>query len=162
MSTKKAKQSDDSGRRIVATNRKARHDYHILEVYQAGIALLGTEVKSLRAGHVSLVDSYADIQEGELYLLNCHINPYTHGTAWNHNPMRRKKLLLHRREIDKLAGKIQQRGFTLIPLSVYFERGRAKVDIALAKGKKLYDKREDMKRRDQERDIGRAMADRGR
>ena len=146
----------------MATNRKARHDYHILEVYQAGIALLGTEVKSLRAGHVSLVDSYADIQEGELYLLNCHISPYTHGTAWNHNPMRRKKLLLHRREIDKLAGKIQQRGFTLIPLSVYFERGRAKVDIALAKGKKLYDKREDMKRRDQERDIGRAMADRGR
>ena len=156
----KKKQPSDPNRKLVATNRKARHNYHILDVYQAGLVLLGTEVKSLRAGHVSLVDAYGDILNGEMYLVHCHIHTYTHGTAWNHDPLRPKKLLLHRREIDKLAGKVQQRGFTLVPLSIYFEKGRAKVDLALARGKKEYDKREDLKRRDQDREIERAISKR--
>ena len=157
---KKKAHSSDPNRKVVVTNRKARHNYHILEIHQAGIVLQGTEVKSLRAGHVNLVDAYADILDGEMYMLKCHITPYTHGTVWNHDPVRPRKLLLHRREIDKLSGKIQQRGFTLIPLSIYFEKGLAKVDLAMARGKKMYDKREDLKRRDQDRDVERAMSGR--
>ncbi|MFH1740298.1 MAG: SsrA-binding protein SmpB [bacterium] len=157
---KNEKTSEHPNRKVVATNRKARHNYHILDVHQVGLVLVGTEVKSLRAGHASLVDAYADILNGEMYLINCHINAYTHGTAWNHNPLRPRKLLLHRREIDKLAGKVQQRGFTLIPLSIYFEKGLAKIDLALARGKKQYDKREDLKRRDQDREIERALSKR--
>ena len=157
---KKKQRGTEDGRKTVATNRRARYNYHILDVYQAGLVLQGTEVKSLRAGHASLVDAYADVVNGEMYLLNCHIAAYSHGTAWNHNPTRRRKLLLHRREINKLAGRIQQRGFTVVPLSIYFDRGRAKVDLALARGKRQYDKREDMKRRDLDREIEQAMSKR--
>jgi SsrA-binding protein len=158
---KKTKEPENKpDRRIVATNRRARHNYYILDVYQAGLVLEGTEVKSLRAGHASLVDAYADVMESEMYLLNCHITAYSHGTAWNHNPTRPRKLLLRRREINKLAGRIQQRGFTVIPLSIYFERGIAKVDLALARGKKQYDKREDIKRRDLDREAEQAMSKR--
>lgn len=160
MSKKEKKRESEDARKTVARNRRARHNYHIMDVYQAGLVLQGTEVKSLRAGHASLVDAYADVVNGEMYLLNCHIAAYSHGTAWNHNPTRPRKVLLHRREINKLAGRIQQRGFTLIPLSIYFERGRAKVDLALARGKKQYDKRQEMKRRDLDREMERAISTR--
>jgi len=160
MTRQRKKPASEDGRKTVATNRRARHNYHILNVYQAGLVLQGTEVKSLRAGHASLVDAYADVVNGEMYLLNCHIAAYSHGTAWNHNPTRPRKLLLRRREISKLAGQIQQRGFTLIPLSIYFERGIAKVDLALARGKKQYDKREEMRRRDLDREMERAASGR--
>jgi SsrA-binding protein len=158
MGKKDKNRPTEDGRKTVATNRRARHNYHILDVYQAGLVLVGTEVKSLRAGQVSLVDAYADVLNGEMYLLNCHIPVYSHGTAWNHNPTRPRKVLLHRREIDKLAGRIQQRGFTLVPLSIYFQGGVAKVDLGLARGKKQYDKREEIKRRDLDREMERAAS----
>jgi len=157
---KKQKITMQGDRKVVATNRKARHNYHILDVYQGGLALQGTEVKSLRAGQVSLADAYADVRGDEIYLVKCHISPYTHGASWNHDPLRPRKILLHRREINKLIGRITERGFTLIPLSIYFERGLAKVDLALARGKRQYDKRETMKRRDLDREIERATSGR--
>ncbi|MEE9205066.1 MAG: SsrA-binding protein SmpB [Nitrospirales bacterium] len=143
---------------VVATNRKAFHDYAIQEKLEAGIVLKGTEVKSLREGRVNLRDSYASVDHGEVVLHHCHISPYSHGNIMNHDPLRPRRLLLHRREISKLLGKTQQQGLTLIPLRIYFSsRGRAKVEIALAKGKKQYDRREAIKAREAGREIERAM-----
>lgn len=149
--------------RTVAENRKARHDYFFDEVMEAGIQLVGTEVKSLRQGHVNLRDSHAVIQHGECFLLNCHISPYTHGNRWNHDPYRTRKLLLHRRQIAELTGKVKQQGYTLVPIRVYFnERGHAKVELALARGKKQYDKRASEAAKDAARRIDRALKDRRR
>ncbi|NPA38849.1 MAG: SsrA-binding protein SmpB [Thermodesulfobacteria bacterium] len=143
--------------KIVCTNKKAYHLYHIEETYEAGIQLLGCEVKSLRMGRANLKDSFARIVDGEVYLYNFHISPYPHSReAQNIDPTRTRKLLLKKSEIKRLAGKVQQKGYTLIPLKVYFnDRGWAKVELALAKGKKIYDRREDIKRRDIEREMGR-------
>jgi SsrA-binding protein len=141
----------------VAENRKARYDYEILETVEAGIALTGTEVKSLRHGLVNLRDSHALIQRGECFLLNCHIAPYEHGNRWNHEPTRTRKLLLHRREIRGLLQKVRQQGYTLVPLRIYFnERGRAKVLLGLGRGKKKYDKREAIAEREAARRVERA------
>ncbi|MCD6463876.1 MAG: SsrA-binding protein SmpB [Thermotogae bacterium] len=138
--------------KVVATNRKAYHDYHIVETFEAGIELKGTEVKALREGRVNLKDSFCKVVEGELYLINCHISPYRHGSYFNHDPERPRKLLMHKKEIVRLGSKVAQEGYTLIPLRIYFNnRGWAKVEIALAKGKKKYDKREDIIRREQEK-----------
>ncbi len=144
--------------KVVATNRKAFHDYAIQEKLEAGIVLKGTEVKSLREGRVNLRDSYASVDHGEVVLHHCHISPYSHGNIMNHDPLRPRRLLLHRREISKLLGKTQQKGLTLIPLRIYFSsRGKAKVEIALAKGKKQYDRREAIKAREAGREVERAM-----
>lgn len=144
--------------KVVATNRKAFHDYAIEEKLEAGIVLKGTEVKSLREGRVNLRDSYASVDHGQVVLHHCHISPYSHGNIMNHDPLRPRKLLLHRREISKLLGKTQQKGLTLIPLRIYFSsRGQAKVEIALAKGKKQYDRREAIKAREAGREVERAM-----
>jgi len=141
----------------VATNRKAFHDYHVVARYEAGIVLSGPEVKSLREGRVNLRDSYASIRDGELFLLHCHISPYSHGNRENPDPVRSRKLLLHKEEIGKLIGKTVEKGLTLVPLRVYFKGGRAKVEIALVKGKKLYDKRETEKRKESEREMAKVM-----
>lgn len=151
----------ERGQSIVATNRKARHDYHIEDVYEAGLVLTGTEVKSLRAGRASLVDGYASIESGEAWLENVHIPEYLQGTWTNHSTRRRRKLLLNRIEIAKLAGKIKESGYTLVPLSIYFKDGRAKVEIALAKGKRDYDKRHALKEAQDKREAARAMATKG-
>lgn len=143
--------------KVVAENRKARHDYFIEETYEAGIALVGTEVKSLRAGKASLRDSYAEVINGEVFLQNMHISPYEKGNRFNHDPKRPRKLLLHKREIRRLLGHTTQKGYTLIPLRIYFRRGKAKIEIAVARGKKLYDKRESIARRDAEREIAREI-----
>src|SRR5690554_4033863 len=127
---------------MIVDNRKARHDYHILETYEAGIALKGTEVKSLRLGKVNIRDSFGQIKDGEVFLHGLHISPYDHGNRFNHDPLRIRKLLLHRREINKLIGKIKEKGFTLVPTKLYWKNGRCKVELALAQGKKLHDKRE--------------------
>jgi len=145
------------GRSVVASNRKARHDYAILDTYEAGLALTGTEVKSLRAGRVSLVDAFAQESGGELWLHGMHIAEYAMGTWTNHPPRRVRKLLLHRGEIDRLVGKLHETGLTLVPLSVYFADGWAKVELGLARGKKAYDKRQDLAKRDADREITRAM-----
>jgi len=138
--------------KVVCTNRKARHDYEIVETYEAGIVLTGTEVKSLREGRANLKDSYAKIKDGEIFLLNAHISPYVYGNVNNHDPERQRKLLMHKREIMRLLGKVKERGYTLVPLSIYFDKNnRAKVELALAKGKSSYDKRESIKRRDEKR-----------
>jgi SsrA-binding protein len=154
-----AKEKDkDKGEKVVATNRKAFHDYHIEDKFEAGIMLRGTEVKSLRASLVNLRDSYASVNQGEVFLHNCHINPYSHGNIMNHEPLRTRKLLLHQKEIIQLIGKTQQKGLTLIPLRIYFTpRGHAKVELALAKGKKQYDRRETIKEREAGREVERAM-----
>jgi SsrA-binding protein len=153
----------DTGEKVVATNRKAFHDYHIEDRLEAGIMLRGTEVKSLRAGLVNLRDSYASVNHGEVFLHNCHINPYSHGNIMNHEPLRTRKLLLHQKEITQLIGKTQQKGLTLIPLRIYFTpRGHAKVELALAKGKKQYDRRETIKEREAGREVERAMKDKRR
>jgi len=138
--------------KIVATNKKAKHDYHIIDSYEAGIVLKGTEVKSIRNGNVNFKDSYAIIKNGEIFLLNMHVSPYNQGNIFNHDPLRNKKLLLNKREIKKLIGKVEEKGMTLVPLRLYFKKGRVKVELALAKGKKVYDKREDITRRDLERE----------
>ena len=143
--------------KVVCQNRKAYHDYHIEDTIEAGISLLGTEVKSLREGKASLKESYVMIKEGEAFLLNCHINPYTHGNRMNHDPLRTRKLLLHRKELNSLAGKATEKGFTLIPLKIYFKDSFAKVEIGLAKGKRLFEKRETIKAREARREIERAM-----
>lgn len=148
--------------KVAAENRKARHDYHIHETYEAGIVLTGTEVKSLRAGKANLKDSYARIDNGELMLHNMHISPYDQGNRFNHEPLRTRKLLMHRYEINKLIGKTQEKGYTLVPLKLYFTRGKAKVEVALATGKKTYDKRQDIAERDAKREIDRAFRDRQR
>jgi SsrA-binding protein len=145
----------ESGQKVIAQNRKARHDYTILDTYEAGVALTGTEVKSLRAGRASLVDGYATIKDGEVWLQGVHIPEYTQGTWTNHAPRRVRKLLLHREEISRLIGKTRESGLTLVPLQMYFRDGKVKVEIALARGKRTYDKRQDLARRDAEREIGR-------
>ena len=144
------------GERIVTVNRKARHDYEILEIFEAGIALVGSEVKSLRAGRANLKDGFARIEKGELFLVNAHISPYEAASRSGHDPERARKLLLHRAEIDKLAGKVNERGLTLVPLKIYFKNGRAKVELGLGRGKKAYDKRESIKRREMLRETDRA------
>jgi SsrA-binding protein len=147
----------EQGRKVVASNRKARHDYAILDTYEAGMALTGTEVKSLRAGRASLVDAFGHENNGEIYLHGMHIPEYTQGTWTNHEPRRVRKLLLKKVEIDKLIGRLREEGLTLVPLQVYFNDGWAKVELGLAKGKKAYDKRQDMATRDAQREISRAL-----
>ncbi len=148
----------NTGIKIISDNRKARYLYEILETYEAGIELVGTEVKSIREGKVNLRDGYALIRNGEAWLSNVHISPYeASGQYFNHEPRRNRKLLLHRQEINKLIGKVEQQGLTLVPLKMYFKRGWVKVSIGLAKGKKLHDKRESIKRRQDQREISRAM-----
>ena len=149
------KSGDRPGVKLICQNRKARHEYEILDTFEAGLVLTGTEVKSLRDGRASLGDAYAKIKDGELWFVNCHISEYLAGNRYNHDPLRQRKLLMHRREIFKLNQKINERGLTLIPLSMYFVRGRAKVELALAKGKRVYDKREDIKKRDEKRALDR-------
>jgi SsrA-binding protein len=152
------KQEKENQHKVVATNRKAYHDYFIEEKLEAGVMLRGTEVKSLRDGRVNLQDSYASVDDGEVFLHHCHISPYSHGNIMNHDPLRARKLLLHRKEINKLIGKTQQKGLTLIPLRIYFSKqGRAKVELALAKGKKQYDRRETIKAREAGREVERAI-----
>lgn len=146
----------EKGRKVVASNRKARHDYAILDTYEAGIALTGTEVKSMRAGRVSLVDAFAQVKDGEIYLYGMHIPEYAQGTWTNHEPRRVRKLLLKKLEITRLVGKVRESGLTLVPLAVYFADGWAKVEIGLARGKRSYDKRQDLAKRDAEREISRA------
>ena len=147
----------EKGRKLIASNRKARHDYTILDTYEAGIALFGTEVKSLRAGRASLVDAFGQEKEGELFLHGLHIPEYDRGTWTNHEPRRNRKLLLKRAELNRLMGKVREGGLTLVPLSMYFSDGWAKVELALARGKRSYDKRQDLARRDADREITRAM-----
>jgi SsrA-binding protein len=141
----------------IAENRKAFHDYHLLETFEAGVALLGTEVKAIREGRVNLRDSFARVENGEVFLYNVNISPYSHRGSADHEPMRRRKLLLHRQEIQKLVGKTVEKGMTLVPVRMYFKDGRVKVAVSLAKGKKEYDKRETIKRREVERETRAAM-----
>ena len=157
MSSQPASSNRQAGKKVIAQNRKARHDYTILDTYEAGIALTGTEVKSLRLGRASLVDGFATIDDGEVYLRNVHIPEYEHGSWTNHEPRRTRKLLLHRGEILRLVGKTKEGGLTLVPLSLYFSQGKVKVEIALARGKKSYDKRQDLARRDADREVTRAL-----
>ncbi|NLX63484.1 MAG: SsrA-binding protein SmpB [Clostridiaceae bacterium] len=145
------------GIKTIVQNRKARHDYFIEETIEAGIELTGTEVKSLRLGKANLRDSYATIKDGEVFVHGLHISPYDMGNRFNHDPLRVKKLLLHRYEINRLSGLIQRKGLTLIPLSLYFKKGKVKVELAIAKGKKLYDKREDIAKKDAMREIDRRL-----
>jgi SsrA-binding protein len=151
----------EKGQKVIAANRKARHDYEILDVYEAGVALVGTEVKSLRLGRASLVDAFATVDDGEVWLRGLHIPEYAMGTWTNHEPRRTRKLLLHKGEIIKLIGKTQESGLSLVPLSMYFKDGKVKVELALARGKRAYDKRQALAKRDAEREIskvaGRAM-----
>ena len=143
------------GEKLICQNKKAWHNYLIEDKYEAGIALLGTEVKSLREGRANLGDSYGKIKNGEVFLVDAHISPYSFGNRLNHDPLRTRKLLLRRKEIRRLIGKVQEKGFTLIPLRLYFSDGKAKVELGLAKGKKLFDKRETLKRKTMERDMER-------
>jgi SsrA-binding protein len=149
--------TSDQGKKIIARNRRARHDYQIQDVVEAGLVLTGTEVKSLRAGRASLTDGFGEITDHEAWLHNVHIPEYDLGTWTNHEPRRTRKLLMHRKEIDKLAAATAERGLTLIPLSLYFSGGKAKVELALARGKRTYDKRQDLARRDAAREVDRAL-----
>lgn len=147
--------------KVISVNRRAWHDYHIDETYEAGIALRGTEVKSVRARKVSLKESYAEVREGEVFIIGLHISPYEAGNQFNHDPKRTRKLLMHKAEIRRLIGKTREKGYTLIPLKIYFnDRGKVKLEIGLARGKRTYDKRQDIAKKDAERDIKRALADR--
>ena len=141
----------------ITVNRKARHEYHILQTFEAGIVLQGTEVKSLRQGKANLSDSYAVVENGEVWLVNAHISEYTQGNIYNHDPLRKRKLLLNKNEIRKLARAVQEKGNTLIPLRLYFVRGKAKVELAIARGKKIFDKRHDIAKRDAERELQRKI-----
>ena len=152
--------STEEGIKIVVQNRKARYDYHALDTWEAGIALLGTEVKSLRNGKANLRESYARVDGNEVYLHNVHIGEYEQGNLNNHEPTRKRKLLLHRQEINRMRGQVEEKGLTLIPLKLYFKRGRAKVEIALAKGKREYDRRQDIAKREANRDLDRALKER--
>lgn len=145
-----------TGRKVVATNRRARHNYEIVDIFEAGLVLRGSEVKSLRAGQVQLKDAYATIRHGELWLENAHIAPYSFAADGGHDPERARKLLLHRREIDRLIGRINEQGLTLVPLLMYFTQGRAKVELALAKGRRTHDKRRKIVEREQQREMERA------
>ena len=148
--------------KIITVNRKARHDYFVEETYECGIALAGTEVKSLRAGAVNLKDSYCSIKDGEMFVVGMHISPYEQGNIFNRDPLRQRKLLMHKREIMKLFGYIKRDGYSLIPLSLYFKGSRVKLELGLCKGKKLHDKRDDAARRDASREMDRAMRERNR
>ncbi|MET8247208.1 SsrA-binding protein SmpB [Streptomyces sp. NPDC005202] len=148
----------EKGRKLIAQNKKARHDYHILDTYEAGLVLMGTEVKSLRQGRASLVDGFVQLDGHEAWLHNVHVPEYSQGTWTNHSARRKRKLLLHREEIDKLESKSQESGHTIVPLALYFKDGRAKVEIALAKGKKEYDKRQTLREKQDRREADRAMA----
>ena len=153
---------DPQGIKIVCQNKKARHNYNIEDSFEAGLVLKGTEVKSLRNGKANLVDSYATIDGNEAWLNHFHIDPYTPATQFNHHPMRKRKLLLHKREINKLIGKTQEKGCTLVPLKIYFKNGKAKVDLGIAKAKKLYDKRATLKKQESIREMDRAIKSRNR
>jgi SsrA-binding protein len=146
-----------AGEKTAATNKKAYHEYFILEKMEAGISLLGTEVKAIREGRLNLKDSYAIVQSGELLLFNCHISPYSHGNRENHDPTRSRKLLMHQKEIRRLIGKTQEKGLTVVPLRVYFKRGRIKVELGVARGKNLIDKRESERRKEADREAHVAM-----
>ena len=150
-------EATEAGEQVVTVNRKARHEYEILETFEAGMVLTGSEVKSLRDGRVNLKDSFARVDKGEVFLMNVHISPYTAANRFGHEPERTRKLLLHRDEIDKLAGKVNERGLTLIPLRIHFKKGRAKVVLGLGRGKKAYDKRESIKAREMRREADRAI-----
>lgn len=143
--------------RSITENRKARHDYHIEDTFEAGLVLTGTEVKSLRAGKANLRDAHAEVKDGELLLVGAHISPYDQGNRFNHEPLRTRKLLMHRREILRLRGQVAEKGFTLVPLRLYWHNGRAKVELALARGKRQFDKREALAKRDTEREMARAI-----
>lgn len=156
MSTERSTPSSRT-RTSVARNPRASHDYHLLETWETGIVLTGTEVKSLRQGKASIKEAYALVRNGEVWLEGMHITPYAQGNRWNPEPVRSRKLLMHRREIERLIGGVEQKGFTLVPLEIYFSRGRAKVALALGKGKKLHDRREDIKRRIADREMARAV-----
>ncbi|MBC9784293.1 SsrA-binding protein SmpB [Heliobacterium chlorum] len=145
------------GQKVLCDNRRARHDYHIEESYEAGMALTGTEIKSLRQGKGNIKDAFARVENGEVLLYNMHISPFEQGNRYNHEPRRTRKLLLNKSEIRKLAAAVQQKGLTLVPLKVYLKRGLAKLELAIARGKKLYDKREDIAKRDAQREISRAV-----
>ncbi len=152
----------EEGRHLVARNPKATHDYHILETWEAGLVLTGTEVKSLRGGKASIKEGFARVRNGEVFLEGMNITPYEQGNRYNHQPVRTRKLLLHRRQIERLIGAVEQQGLALVPLDVYFKRGRAKVTLALGRGKKQHDKREAERRRIAEREVARAMSMKGR
>jgi SsrA-binding protein len=147
----------ESGEKLIASNKKAFHEYFVLQKFEAGLALTGTEVKSLREGKANLKDSYVNFEKGEAYLFSAHISPYTHGNRENHDPERRRKLLLHRRELDKLFGQLVEKGLTIVPLRLYFKKGKVKVEIAVVRGKKLFDKRETTKKRELDREAAAAM-----
>ena len=145
------------GKKTVASNRRARHEYDVLERMEAGIALTGTEVKSIRAGKVSIAEAFARVDRGEVWLYDMHVSPYEPGGRWNVDPLRPRRLLLHRKEIRKLIGGVEEKGRTLVPLEIYFKRGRAKVELAIAKGRKLHDKRDALKRQEAKREVERAL-----
>ena len=149
------------GKKIISTNRKAFHEYHIFDKFNAGMVLTGTEIKSIRKGAINLKDSFVKVDDFEVFLYNCHISPYEQGNRFNHEEKRTRKLLLNKKEIEKLVGKIKKDGYAIVPLEVYLENGWAKIEIALAKGKKLYDKRDDLAKKAQSRDIERAVKSRG-
>jgi SsrA-binding protein len=149
--------NDSPERRLLASNKRARHDYHVLETYEAGLSLLGTEVKSARAGKVQLKDSYVEFRGGEAFLVGAHISEYSHGNRENHLPERERKLLMHRKEIDKLSSRVIMKGFTVVPLQVYLKHDRVKVEVALVQGKKLHDKRETERRRELDKEAREAM-----
>ncbi len=151
--------AEKTGVKIVTQNKKAYHDYFVDEKYEAGIELFGTEVKSIRAGAINLKDSYCRVQEGELYAIGIHVSPYEHGNIFNREPLRERKLLMHKREIMKLQGLMTQKGYTLIPLSVYFKNAKLKVELGLCRGKKLYDKRDSIAKAESDREIERRMKD---
>jgi SsrA-binding protein len=149
-------------RKIISSNRKAKHDYDLLETFEAGLVLTGSEIKSIRAGHVNLREGYVQVQGEELWLVNTHISSYEQAGTYGHEPLRPRKLLLHRREIDRILSRVQEKGLTIVPTMLYLSRGKAKVEIALARGKKLYDKRADMRTRESQRQIERALRERER
>lgn len=148
---------DKKGKKVIVNNRKAFHDYIIFDKFVAGIVLMGTEIKSIRKGAVNLKDSFAKIEDGEIFLYNCHISPYEQGNRYNHDPERVRKLLLNKKEIEKMLGKIKKENYTIVPLELFLVNGFAKLEIGLAKGKKLHDKREDITKKSQDRDMQRAM-----
>ncbi len=161
MSQQANKTAEENGRVSVARNPRATHDYHVMDTMEAGIVLTGTEVKSLRQRKASIKEAFGVLRRGEVWLEGMHITPYEQGNRYNHEPVRSRKLLLHRREIERLIGSVEQKGFALVPLEVYFRKGHAKVTLALGKGKKTHDRREDLKRRIADREVARALRGRG-
>ena len=155
--TKQSSAAADPERKSLARNKRALHDYHVVETWEAGLMLTGTEIKSLRTGQANMSDSYGVVRDGEVFLLNLHIPPYEQGNQFNHDPTRTRKLLLHKKEIKRMIGAVERQGLTLIPLELYFKKGKAKVALALGKGKKLHDKRADEKKRDDQREMARAF-----